>query len=169
MLGPMRYNKEIQKLADECAQEEDYLCASYMGRYKDSFMFEPMYEDNFPRCTGLPCIIFVKDGVASFWRELGLSDVYKNMRNIGSAGRRIAKRYRQMLKEDACESEEQREYISSVLDYLDSPLTSKSELYQFIEIAERLGKKLEFFTVEGLSNRMYTPNGEYIEQFIRVV
>lgn len=44
----MRYNKEIQKLADQCAQEEDYLCASYLGKYKDSFVFEPMYEDNSP-------------------------------------------------------------------------------------------------------------------------
>lgn len=165
----MRYNKEIQKLADQCAQEEDYLCASYLGQYKNSFVFEPMYEDNSPRCTGFPCLIFVQDGVAALWQELDLCSVYKKTHYRGAAGRRIVERYRRMIRLNNFRSEEHRNYICSIIVYLNSPFASKTQLYQYVEIAERLGKRLEFFTLEDQSQHRYTPDGEYTEQFIRIV
>lgn len=46
----MRHNKNIQTLADKCAQENGHFCASYLGRKGDVFVYEPCKkssEENF--------------------------------------------------------------------------------------------------------------------------
>ena len=63
----MRYNGQIQALADQCAREDDLYCfAAYIGRcqdfyvlHGDIFVFQPMYEDNIPRDDGFPQYITV--------------------------------------------------------------------------------------------------------------
>ena len=68
----MRYNEEIQAMADQCARKDDLFCfAAYIGRcqdfhvlHGDIFVFRPMHEDNIPRNEGFPHYITVLNGEA---------------------------------------------------------------------------------------------------------
>ena len=80
----MRYNEQIQALADQCAREDDLYCfAAYIGRcqdfyvlHGDIFVFQPMYEDNIPRDDGFPQYITVLDGEADLHCDSYTLEIY---------------------------------------------------------------------------------------------
>ena len=143
----IRNNKHIQELADKCAQKHGYFCASYLGRKGDSFIYAPHYSDNEPRCEGLPPVIVIKDDKATFIMGIESFDIFNNLKfRDYKKGRSIFREYERKMMENDFASDEEREYISEIVNNqrpgYEVPV-EKSELYDYLEIADRLNMKIE--------------------------
>lgn len=175
----MRYNEEIQALADQCAREDDLFCfAAYIGRcqdfhvmHGDIFVFSPMYEDSIPRSDGMPHYITVMDGEADYHSDFYTCEVYKYpIRRYNNAkGRQILRNYERMVIADSFTSDNKRSDVISIVDYSKSPLCDKSALYAYLAAAERLNMRLELFCDSNNSRRMYHDGVDDQELFFRLM
>ena len=152
----MRLNKEIQKLADERARKEGYFCASYYGRDGEKFIFLPMRADSEPRREGLFVYIVVKDMKARIHRGLNYNGLAGIRRRAFNRGRAIYREYERKYDHEDFANDEEREYISAIVQNqrpgYDVPI-AKSTLYDYLEIAERFGMKLELEVEEWSKER----------------
>lgn len=153
----IRNNKHIQEQADKCAQEYGYFCASYLGRKGESFIYTPCYSDNKPRCVGLPAVIVVKDFEAVFIMGMESFEIFDDLKfRDHRKGRSIFKEYERKVMEDNFSSGEEREYISEIVNNqrpgYDVPV-EKSDLYNYLEIADRLNMKIELKPYEWCMER----------------
>jgi len=142
----MRLNKEIQKLADERARKKGYFCASYYGRDGEKFIFLPMRADSELHREGLFVYIVVKDKKVRVHRSLNYNGLAGIRRRAFNRGRTIYKEFERKYDQDDFANDEEREYISAIVQNqrpgYDVPI-AKSTLYDYLEIAERFGMKLE--------------------------
>lgn len=153
----IRNNKHIQELADECAQKNGYFCASYLGRKGDVFIYAPTEKTSEIRCTDLPPVITIKDNQVSFVTGMQSIEILEGLKfRDYKKGRLIFREYERKLMEDAFASDEERDYVSEIVHNqhpgYDVPV-SKTELYNFLEIADRLGMKLELKPYEWCKRR----------------
>lgn len=148
----MRLNKAIQKLADDCAREAGYFCASYLGRLEEEFVFSTRYSDSEPRCEGLPSLVIVKDGIARHVMDVEsfhyLDEVkFRDYRK----GRAIYREFERKVDEDDFSSMEERDYITEIVmnqrPGYDVPI-DKETLYDYLEIADRFGLMLDLVPMD---------------------
>lgn len=135
--------KTIQTLADRRAQQMGYLCASYMGRKGDMFVFSPRHTDNVPRTTGLPCVIWVENGEVSSAQDFFSFDIMHGIRMRGyKKGKRLYEEMKQDMENPDC-SHLDKEYLLPIIHCIDGGLSIyKDELYDYLEIADRLNMRL---------------------------
>lgn len=143
----MRLNKQIVALADTCAQENGYFCASYLGRKGDEFIFGTRYDDSEPRCEGLPALVVVWNGVARFLMDVESFSYLNGLKfRACSKGKRIYHEWERKYDNDDFVNDEERKYISAIVQNqrpgYDIPIP-KEDLFDYIEIADRFGMKLE--------------------------
>ena len=153
----IRNNKHIQKLADKCAQENGYFCASYLGRKGDMFIYAPTEKTSEIKCTDLPPVITIKDNKVSFVTGMQSIEILQGLKfRDYKKGRLIFREYERKLKNDDFTSNEEREYVSEIVynqhPGYDVPVP-KTELYNFLEIADRLDMKLELEPYEWCKTR----------------
>ncbi len=152
----MKLNKDIQKLADERAQKEGYFCASYYGCDGDKYIFIPMFADSQERILGLFTYITVKNMKARIHRGLNYSGLAGIRKRDFYRGRAIYREYERKYDHDDFTNDEEREYISAIVQNqrpgYEVPV-SKSTLYDYLEIAERFGMKLELEVEERTKER----------------
>lgn len=152
----MKLNKDIQKLADERARKEGYFCASYYGSDGEKFIFLPMRADSQERREGLFVYIVVKDMKARIHRGLNYNGLAEIKRRDFYRGRAIYREFERKYDQDDFANDEEREYISAIVqnqrpDY--DLAVAKSTLYDYLEIAERFGMKLELEVEERTKER----------------
>ena len=135
------------------------------------FVFQPMHEDNIPRCEGFPQYITVIDGEADLHSDSYTLEMYNcPIRRYGNTrGRQLFKNYERRVIENNFSSTKEREYIVSIVDYHKSPLCDKATLYAYLAAAERFNMELELFVDEANSRRIYHEGVEKLEMFIRLV
>jgi len=152
----MKLNKDIQKLADERARKEGYFCASYYGCDGEKFIFQPMRADSQERIEGLFLYIIVKDKKVRVHRSLNYNELAGIKRRDFYRGRAIYREFERMYDHDDFANDEEREYISEIVrnqrpGY--DVAVAKSTLYDYLEIAERFGMKLELEVEEWSKER----------------
>ncbi len=143
----LRHNKEIQVLADKCAQENGFFCASYLGRKGDVFVYEPCKKSSEEKCVNVQPIIIVEDGKAEFAYGGRVFDIIRDMKfRDYKKGRSIYKEYERKVDEFDFNSLEENLYISYIVFNQrpghDVPVP-KTDLYKYLEIADRLNMKIE--------------------------
>lgn len=153
----IRNNKHIQELADKCAQENKYFCASYLGRKGDMFIYAPTEKTSEIKCTDLPPVITIKDNKVSFVTGMQAIEILEGLKfRYYKKGRFIFREYERKLMNDDFTSDEEREYVSEIVHNqhpgYDQPVP-KTELYNFLEIADRLDMKLELEPYEWCKTR----------------
>ncbi len=166
----MRHNKKIQALADAEAQKEGYLCASYAGRFDETFVYYPRYTDSYPRCTGLPELILVEGDKA--WSVCGFEsfEIMDRYRDRDYAkGRAILREYVRKFKEAEFANDEERHYITEIVittpefSFYHCPIELQT-MYDYLEIADRLNMKV---TIEPIPETMDRCDGwEYYIQLV---
>lgn len=152
----MKVTKDIIRLADEQARKYGYLCASYLGRYKDTFVFACRQSTSSPFCTeyrflGRTFILYsnlvlVRNGEAHYCSSEDKKKRY--CRNLHfrdfAKGRAIYRTYERQYDENDFASEEERENIRNIVEnqrtLYERPIP-KRELYEYLELASRLGMK----------------------------
>ncbi len=142
----MRLTKEIQRAADERARKEDYFCASYYGRDEEKFYFIPMFADSQERTLGLFTYIVVKGGIARIHRGLNYGGLDGIRKRDFTKGRAIYREFERKYDNDDFINEEEREYISAIVQNQRPSYevaVDRSTLYEYLEIADRFGMKLE--------------------------
>ncbi len=153
----IRNNKHVQKLADKCAQKNKYFCASYLGRKGDMFIYAPTEKTSEIKCTDLPPVITIKDNKVSFVTGMQAIEILEGLKfRDYKKGRFIFRDYERKLMDGDFTSNEEREYVSEIVHNqhpgYDVPVP-KTELYNFLEIADRLGMKLELKPYEWCKTR----------------
>lgn len=143
----IRSNKHIQELADRCAREKGYFCASYLGRKGEQFIYAPRYKDCEPRCEDLPPVIVVSNDEANFVMGMESFEIFNNLKfRDYKKGRSIFREYERKVMQDEFVSDEEREYIREIVNNqrpgYDIPVP-KTELYEYLEIADRLNMKIK--------------------------
>ena len=174
-----KYCKEIQDLADRCAQEVGNTCfAAYWGRtndffvlHGDIFVFQFIYADNLPRCDGFPKYITVMDGQTEFHSEPYTFGVFDEVvrRYNQAKGRKIYIQLESKVRENNFVSDEEREYATSIVNYHNNPFYAKWELYAYLEAADRLNMRLELFVEEYDSINIYHDGIDEKSQFLRLI
>lgn len=148
----MRLNKEIQRIADECAKEEGYFCSSYLGKVGEEFVFATRYADSVPRCEGLPALVVVNNMKARFLMDAEsfhyLHEVkYRDYKK----GRTIFRDFERKVDEDDFVNEEERRYVTDIVynqrHGYNIPVP-KDTLYDYLEIADRFGLMLDLIPSE---------------------
>ena len=153
----IRNNKHIQELADKCAQENGYFCASYLGRKVDTFIYAPTEKSSEIRCTDIPPVITIKGNMVSFVTGMQSIEMLEGMKfRDYKKGRLIFREFERKVLNDDFVSDEEREYVSEIV-YNQRPgyevPVPKTELYNFLEIADRLGMKLKLMPYEWCKTR----------------
>ena len=92
-------------------------------------------------------MITIKDNQVSFVTGMQSIEILEGLKfRDYKKGRLIFREYERKLMEDAFASDEERDYVSEIVHNqhpgYDVPVP-KTELYNFLEIADRLGMKLE--------------------------
>lgn len=145
----MRYNKEIQRLADQCAKANGKFAAVYYGRTQDFFVFIPVYSDSQARCEGLPQFIIVNDNVAEYICSLNFCE-YDDMltsRHYPRKGRRMFEAYKRMYEQGFFASKKDevkiREIVEVIRNCYDQPIV-EGDLFTYLEIADRFNMTMSF-------------------------
>lgn len=138
-----RLTKKIQILADQGAKDMGYLCASYIGRKGDTFVFSPRYSNNIPRTTGLPCVIWVEDGQMKSVQDFLSFDILHGVRHREyKKGKRLYEKMKQKVESPNCTPID-KAYFLPIIHGLDGGHSIyKDELYDYLEIADRLNMRL---------------------------
>lgn len=144
----MKYTKEYQTIADRYAKEQDYIAASYLGKWNESLVFDPIYKDSLPRTVGLPSVILVnKDGSADEIRDIITFDILKEThRRDFVKGRSLYRMYEAMIDAEGV-SDEDRKYACMIVGACNNrgyeiPI-DKRTMYVYLEIADRLNLRLD--------------------------
>lgn len=153
----LRHNKHFQEFADKCAKDNGYFCASYLGRMGDSFIYAPRYSDNKIRCEGYPPVIVINDDEPLFFMGMESFDFLKDLKfRDYKKGRSMFREYERKYYQNDFASDEECEYISDIVNNqqpsYDIPV-EKKELYDYLEIADRLNMKIELKPQENSMER----------------
>ena len=137
----MRNNKQNQTLADKCAQEHGFLCASYRGYSDNKLIYAP-------RCSNsennpiIPTYIIVCENEADFVQGIEYTDFLEGAKiRDFKKGRSIYKALsiKNPVNDDREEWEERYVVMSIIGPKPDLP---KKLLYDYLEVAERMGMKV---------------------------
>lgn len=141
----MRNSKKAQALADNCAKAHGFFCASYRGCSSEGLVYEPLSSnsENNPR---IPTYIFICGNETEYVQGIEYVEVLDGIKiRYFKNGRRIYNTlYRKFQEKNfECDSEESEEH-SIVVSQLGpkKPWINKYVLYDYLEIAERLGMKV---------------------------
>lgn len=153
----IRNNKHIQEQADLCAQEYGYFCASYLGRKGDLFVYAPKEKVSEIKCTDLPPVITIKGNIVSFVTGMQSLDILGGLKfRDYKKGRHIFKEYERKVMANDFSSDKEQEYITEIVNNqhpgYEVPV-SKNELYEYLEIANRLGMILKLVPYEWCKTR----------------
>ena len=148
----MRNSKKTQAIADNCAKAHGFFCASYRGCSEEELIYVPLCSnsENNPQ---VPSFILIRSNVAQYVQGMEYIDVLDGVRlRDFRRGREIYKSlYRKFQEKDFecedCESEEHSIVISQLI--YPKPWLSRQILYDYLEIAERLGMKVELHPNNG--------------------
>ena len=142
----MRNSKKAQALADNCAKAHGFFCASYRGCSSEELVYEPLNSnsDNNPR---IPTYIIIRGSEAEYVQGMEYMDVLDGVRiRDFKNGRKIYNTlYRKFQEKNFECNEEEAEEHSIVISQLGpkKPEVNKYVLYDYLEIAERFGMKVE--------------------------
>ncbi len=144
----MRHNNKIQQIADECAKENGYLCALYLGKIgEETFVYKPMEANSELRCEGLCKWIVVRGGKAEFLRCLTYEPLEGLKRRDFKKGREMYRKYRDIWFDQKSSTEEERQYAATIVHLVegfcyDGGNVEPTTMYQYLEIAGRLNMKI---------------------------
>ena len=142
----MRNSKKAQALADNCAKAHGFFCASYRGCSSEELVYEPLNSnsENNPR---IPTYIIIRGSEAEYVQGMEYMDVLDGVRiRDFKNGRKIYNTlYRKFQEKNFECNEEEAEEHSIVISQLGpkKPEVNKYVLYDYLEIAERFGMKVE--------------------------
>ena len=138
----VRRTKAMQAAADLQAQKGGYYCASYIGRSGNTFVYAGRYSDTIPRTLGLPYIIFYQNGEC--WSsQTGLLSIIHGMSWYRhDAGRKLFRKIIERFDryEELTDNEKMLVLVHRGQDR--HPIDIEV-VYDYLEIAERMGKHLE--------------------------
>ena len=144
---PITNNTSAQKRADDCARQNGYFCASYLGHDGENLVYSPQRKESIHLDEGLPAVIVVHYAYTSFYQEESSFKILENVKYRTSCkGKKI---YEDMLSKlnDPSTSVSEKKYILSLKRTLsENDLKSKAidvDLYIYLEIAERFNMKLK--------------------------
>ena len=142
----MRNCKKSQALADNCAKAHGFICASYRGCLKEELIYVPMCSnsENTPR---IPAYIFIRGSETEYVQGMEYVDFldgvrirdFKNGRKIYNT---LYRKFQEKNFECDCVESEEHSIVVSQLGPK-KPWINKYVLYDYLEIAERLGMKIE--------------------------
>jgi len=143
---PVLNNKYAQKKADDCARENGYFCATYLGHVGENLVYSPRRKDNRPLIEGLPAIIVVYYSYVKFYQDDTSFNILEKVEYRKSCrGKKIFEDM--LLKLDNPDTSiSEKEYILSLKESLSEyDVRSQAcdvDLYIYLEIAERFNMKL---------------------------
>lgn len=142
----MRNSYKTQSLADNCAKAHGFFCASYRGCSEEELIYVPLCSNSENNAHVPSFILISKEGV-QYIQGMEYIDVLDGVRlRDFRRGREIYKSlYRKFQEKNFdCEENEQEEH-SIVVSQLIKPMPwiSRQILYDYLEVAERLGLKAE--------------------------
>jgi len=143
----LRNNSHIQDLADKLAKKNGFVCASYLGRKGEVFIYEPIEKTSEVKCTDLPPVISVEDGHMTFVTGERVLDILCGLKfRDYKKGREIFREMERKVDDDDFASEEERDWICEIV-YNQRPNyeipVNKTVLYKYLEVAARMNMKLE--------------------------
>ncbi|MBP5340405.1 MAG: hypothetical protein J6W75_02860 [Bacteroidaceae bacterium] len=144
----MRNSKFLQEAADNCAKEHGFLCASYRGCSGEQLIYEPLCS-NSENNPCIPTYILICKYDIEFLQGMEYGDTLDGIKKRDfSMGRSIYKALYQKFqaKNFECKDEESEEH-SIVVSQLGpkKPWINKNILYDYLEIAHRLGMKVKLY------------------------
>lgn len=142
----MRNSKKAQALADKCAKEHGFFCASYRGCSAEELVYVPLNSNSENNPT-IPTYILIRDNKTEYVQGIEYVDVLDGVkiRNFKNGHRIFNTLYRRFQEKNfECDNEKSEEY-SIVVSQLGpkKPWINKSIIYDYLEIAERLEMKVE--------------------------
>jgi hypothetical protein len=137
-----RRTKVMQAAADLQAQKDGYYCASYLGRYGNTFVYGSRHSDTIPRTLGMPNIIFYQEGKCwsshqGFYNQLRDMVWYKH-----DVGRKIFGNINARFARSEKLTENEKLLVCIHRGQKTHPIDIEI-VYDYLEIAARLGKRLE--------------------------
>ena len=144
----MRNNKKSQAIADNYAKEHGFLCASYRGCSGEALIYEPLCS-NSENNPCVPTYILIRKNKKEFLQGMEYEDTLDGIKiRDFFKGRCLYKTLYQKFqaKNFECEDEESEEH-SIVVSQLGpkKPWINKNILYDYLEIAQRLGMKATLY------------------------
>ena len=125
-----RRTKAMQEAADLQAQKDGYFCASYIGRYGNTFVYAGRYIDTIPRMMSLPHIIFYHGG-----------ECWSSQRGIFSM-RKLFRAIKERFDRYENLTDNEKTLVFVHRGQKDHPIDIEV-VYDYLEIAERMGKQVE--------------------------
>lgn len=137
-----RRTKAMQEAADLQAQKDGYFCASYIGRYSNTFVYAGRYIDTIPRMMSLPHIIFYHGGEC--WSsQRGIFSILKGMTWYKhDAGRKLFRAIKERFDRYENLTDNEKTLVFVHRGQKDHPIDIEV-VYDYLEIAERMGKQVE--------------------------
>lgn len=144
-------------MADKCAKEHGFLCANYIGRCVDMFVYEPIPIKPEEHRLEFPDVITIKNNQAKHHKSMMSLDVLAGTkRRDYKKGREIYREYVCKLSRDKFSSKREREYVREIVGITqpgyDIPIPY-NKMYKFLELADRLGKKIKVTPYEWCKDR----------------
>lgn len=141
----MKPYKKTQTIADNCAIEHGFLCASYRGSVGNAMIYVPLCSNSEVNPKE-PTYIIVEDGEAKYLQGIDIDVLAGAHIRDFKKGRKIYKNLYRKLQEKnfECDDDESEEH-SIVVSLLikPRPWINRNVLYDYLEVAERLGLKIE--------------------------
>ena len=66
----MRHNKYLQEMADRCAMKHGFLCAEYIGKSGEMFVYEPVEMEWKEPTKSFPEVITIKNNRVQFHQSM---------------------------------------------------------------------------------------------------
>ena len=155
--------EKAKEIADNCAKAHGFFCASYRGCSEEEMIYEPLCSnsENNPHVPSF--VLITKEGV-QYLHGMEYIDVLDGVRlREFRRGREIYNSlYRKFQEKNFdCEDNESEEH-SVVVSQLGpkKPWINKEVLYDYLEVAERLGMKVKLYpnreeSIDNEGNWMY--------------
>jgi len=146
-LESLRNTSSSQKIADEEAIRNGYLCAEYLGSYKGKRIYRRIYNDNFEREEGLPILMSIKNGKLSYIYDDEAFKVLGSLsKHVSSRGKAIFRQLEKKYERGEYDNDEEELFVSEIVSCTRyngyEPPVPKEEVYKFLEIGERLHRKV---------------------------
>lgn len=147
----MQHNKHTQELADKCAQVHGYLCANYFGKQNDRLIYEAFHKKKpFKKGPWYPPIIVIDADKMEFMYDDRVDDILGKIRfRPLTKGKNIYNKFVRKLEQNDFSSKAERNYVTQIVNFQQSDMRNmldEADLFEYLEIAERLDLKLKFVT-----------------------
>lgn len=153
----LRHNKHFQEMADKCAKEHGFLCADYIGRCGDMFVYEPIPNKPEERRLEFPDVITIKNNRVKHHKSMTSLDILAGTkRRDYKKGREIYREYECKLSRDNFTSKKERENVRDIVGIMHpgyDTLASDYNLYKYLELADRLDMKVKVTPYEWCKDR----------------